>query len=946
MSEAKRAPIATIGDVDKEKKAGNTVRLELKLFEPNADTFPEFNYQALLHAEKKKRKKISKLNGFAAADAFDNDDDVARIAKELEKKYGSNSGYGKKHSSKSTGDYCDKGAGYDESDSFIDNTEAYDELIPDEIETVRGGFYINSGPLEFQHLSNYERPEDAQRMPKPKKRALSTSSSSSDEEAEESSVPKGTQEASKNGHQDKKLKSATVVDESKIKATKVTKPPPPPAATEKKAEPKVKSDSERGLKTTTVKDMLRAKRDNLRNMQDAASKRDSEADGIELSSAPMTSESSNESTAVEMPNGTGGVKPEAKLPANLSEDLLRNIVLLKEAARVSTNLGKTNFFDSKVQDILLQIENATRAAGGHTRNQVYSYLESHLPCSKQTLMLRAKKLRIQQEEAKVKRAVSRLKKAVEECMPGLISAYEKEYERVQQLKNSMTIMGIPEKENDTKWPKKQFVWTETTKGLLNAIVNACRSAFGTIKSRKETVEDYVLDCLKMDVLLIWPIGWMKLEGLLKEMEWKIDMRNVTKNVAKDGGGSGGGNDVRPVVATSVIKNVGQSEKVAETKVVPVSSAATSFPVSSSLTITPVSATASAATKPLPSIQNKVTITNVEAVPKILPPAKVSTVTSSAAVATPQLPSGLSISITSSPSSIPPTPAPPPPPVASSTTSSATKTASKSPPKEATPPPKKSFDYSISSIISSTTSTNPTPNPPPPAPAPVPAPAPAPAPVSLPNPPPSLTIEVEKSKPPVISVEEKPKAQPEPPAHSPTSAPIKVRSVANVNNSVPDKGSSSNSSLPAPKPQEVIFEELSSTSSESDSDTDSSSDCEIIESSPDVKMKKSAGPTTTSQAIKRPTKPQTASSSGASVVQRTRDLDPLSLANDNDIDVNQIMKELKELQEFHQDSRPAPGFNSKKPSDISEYSKTAMKKRKKPIDENDVKGNKRKQLEKK
>lgn len=206
-------------------------------------------------------------------------------------------------------------------------------------------------------------------MPKPKKRALSTSSSSSDEEVEESSVPKGTQEASKNGHQDKKLKSVTVVDESKIKATKVTKPPPP-AATEKKAEPKVKSDSERGLKTTTVKDMLRAKRDNLRNMQDAASKRDSEADGIELSSAPMTSESSNESTAVEMPNGTGGVKPEAKLPANLSEDLLRNIVLLKEAARVSTSLGKTNFFDSKVQDILLQIENATRAAGGHTRNQV------------------------------------------------------------------------------------------------------------------------------------------------------------------------------------------------------------------------------------------------------------------------------------------------------------------------------------------------------------------------------------------------------------------------------------------------------------------------------------------------------------------------------------------------------------------------------------------------
>lgn len=127
------------------------------------------------------------MNGFA--DPFeDNDDDVNRIAKEFERKYGTTCA-GKKRSSNNND--CDKGAGYDLNDVFIDNSEAvsdfrlfpfhvlcnlnffialqYDELIPDEIETDRGGFYINSGALEFKNLPNYERPDDAARMPKPKK---------------------------------------------------------------------------------------------------------------------------------------------------------------------------------------------------------------------------------------------------------------------------------------------------------------------------------------------------------------------------------------------------------------------------------------------------------------------------------------------------------------------------------------------------------------------------------------------------------------------------------------------------------------------------------------------------------------------------------------------------------------------------------------------------------
>ena len=50
-------------------------------------------------------------------------------------------------------EYEDIGLGYQE-DSFIDNSECFDELVPEELTTARGGFYINTGSLMCKTNNN------------------------------------------------------------------------------------------------------------------------------------------------------------------------------------------------------------------------------------------------------------------------------------------------------------------------------------------------------------------------------------------------------------------------------------------------------------------------------------------------------------------------------------------------------------------------------------------------------------------------------------------------------------------------------------------------------------------------------------------------------------------------------------------------------------------------
>lgn len=135
------------------KNKSKTVRIKVSLHSPTNKSFCEFFYDDLV---KKHSPPLPSNDPFGDPNE---DEEVRRIARQMEEKYGT--GGGKRSAWQ---DYLERGSGYDETDPFVDNSEAYDELIPHEMTTKHGGFYVNTGQLEFKSI---EQDEDSIERPPP-----------------------------------------------------------------------------------------------------------------------------------------------------------------------------------------------------------------------------------------------------------------------------------------------------------------------------------------------------------------------------------------------------------------------------------------------------------------------------------------------------------------------------------------------------------------------------------------------------------------------------------------------------------------------------------------------------------------------------------------------------------------------------------------------------------
>lgn len=391
-------------------------------------------------------------------------------------------------------------------------------------------------------MSNYERPGDEIRMPKAKKRVLS-SSESSDSEGE-----KTTDKTQKLNHVVKKVKTATSSSDEQAKAAKKLKKDKPEKQdkfekiekVEKVEKPKeiVKSvkepvketekkkpaekEPEKIVKTTTVKDMLRLQRDNMRKMEQAkptssgattATDNDDEEGEVESVSSLAVSESSRDSHP-ETVSVNGG--KEKTLPENLPAETVTLISTLKTHATANPN-AKNSFFESSVLDMLVKIDTGAKTAGANSRIQTFNYLENFVPCTKRNLFAKIRKHRVVQQEAKVKSEIMKLRKIVVESMPAEILKYEQDMKRHEENLTIRSVVG--DTSTPLTAPRKKYHWNDNSRFILSEIIQHLRDLF-KIGKQKETEVQLLERKLQSDILPLWPDGWVKTEDIQKEIERK------------------------------------------------------------------------------------------------------------------------------------------------------------------------------------------------------------------------------------------------------------------------------------------------------------------------------------------------------------------------------------------------------------------------------------------
>ncbi|XP_060532049.1 yemanuclein isoform X2 [Cylas formicarius] len=469
----------------------------------------------------------------------------------MEAKYGSGLNPGTKKRRKGRkDDYADIGAGYDESDSFIDNTDGYDEIIPPNVTTARGGFYINSGALEFKtddeatsegsssgddEEAGGSGNEEGEASRVKKKRALDTT----DDEEADSDASVGSQTNKKDNLEKPKISMQQAIKKKMFSPQKI----------------QVKKRRLLDSQKRTVKDLLREKRTDL-DMTIPEEFKDTDVpmrDGTKENKKPMKLSSVSDAieSVISRLDGDGVVplenninanitkgelstKPIAiplplpemenhhkvnkfefvKLPENLPSDIIDILEGIKRAARDYKAGGKLKFFSGEVNVMLLQLERKCKCLGRSSRVKVYEHLSHFVQCRKETLVKRAKNLVLADEQKKMNVAIIKLKTEIDQKMPSLISNHEKECQKVLQQKFSHEATTNDELKA-LKAPRRRFTFSEDMKRLVRDILGHKKRCLLLEGRQKDSIECLLLEYLKNNILVLWPDGWMSMVVLKK-----------------------------------------------------------------------------------------------------------------------------------------------------------------------------------------------------------------------------------------------------------------------------------------------------------------------------------------------------------------------------------------------------------------------------------------------
>ncbi|XP_038677001.1 ubinuclein-1-like isoform X2 [Scyliorhinus canicula] len=560
-----------------------TSRHTLALSESSEKSCPEFFYPELMRVRKVSsalgpaRVCGCKVNGGVAdlepstppkdaAKHFDapfnadrRGEEIEALAKKFEEKYGP-----KKRRKDRIQDLIDMGYGYDETDPFIDNSEAYDELVPASLTTKLGGFYINSGTLQFRQASESDGDEDfikdKKKTKSPKKRKLKESNEKmkkrrkedgheKEKKSQKSKISKQTGFMPLNVHKEDKKKKKKYMGALGVREM-LKKFEKEKEALKKREEQKTMPISQfmAGTPLETDNSSLNINiSDPLLSLIGSANESDllKVASSVELEidlerllndsppGSPLNDFDDGSDPLPLLQYSTAGQtsKQVPTLPEGLPALLEKRIKELTQAAKASEGEGKQKFFTQDVNNILLNIELQSRELNTQARSGVYAHLASFLPCSKDTLVKRAKKLHLNEQDGQLKEPIHKLKEAIGKAMPHQMAKYQDDCQAHSQAKFAK-MMGEDKDQKERMFsdddddedklgrrivgPRKKFHWNEEIRDLLCSVVRTKMACYEQERNKSQAAEDYLKAFLESEVRPLWPKGWMQGRTLFKE----------------------------------------------------------------------------------------------------------------------------------------------------------------------------------------------------------------------------------------------------------------------------------------------------------------------------------------------------------------------------------------------------------------------------------------------
>jgi len=585
MSEPRKIGLISNGftapadSLKKNEQSARTQRFNLTLVESTDDSCPEFSYTDLCkNIACTKDNAVANIDPSAALGLGNGseDDSVLLLAQKYEAKYAPKPRKRKREDR--VKDLVDLGDGYDDTDSFVDNSEAYDEYMPCSMSTKYGGFYINFGQLDLVPENDESVDEIPFRKKHKKSKQLVDLEDSSQTPADSdinvkrkrikdgSSVLGEKRRKSKFGNAVKKVdKSLTVADILNIVSN------PVPSGSYQSTDPRFSIAAHIQTAEPMTAQILKMEEEPIDcSLHPASSSVHSVAPGAPLSeSRPEVSTVTNALSTVDSAIEAVvlrarrdeecrdvSLKPDDQpmTPDCLSNELLDTLTMISKLAKQSED-HRITLFTPEVNQLLLKIGASTRNIESSLRLSVLDHASTLFACGSQGLQKQMRKLNAiednneyniqnpNEKNDKLKRFIADLKELIDCVMPSMMEKYREGLSATEKLKQDRMIDlkeqrdGKPEEESEEEEdnrggegggsaaekqkritnPRRKFEWTTASRVCLCRIVEIKMQQYQmSSKSQRQSAEEYLKAFFEAEIKPLWEPGWIHTRVLFRE----------------------------------------------------------------------------------------------------------------------------------------------------------------------------------------------------------------------------------------------------------------------------------------------------------------------------------------------------------------------------------------------------------------------------------------------